>query len=148
MPPAEASPTESRREIVANFVRDVTEGRIALSIQQQKWRPEDIELIGSTASKLVVYLNDYLSGIKAGEEFDYLERQLLFCITVLRTYGAFKTKIDEPKLAEEVKSLETKVDSLASQLGEMLAILKEAEAKKAARRSGGRKKKEKKLETS
>jgi hypothetical protein len=145
-PPAELLPgqgtsPETRRELVAQFVKDISEGRIALSIDQEKWRPEDIELIGSTANRLIVHLNDYLSGTTAGEEFEFLERQLLFCVTVLRAYGAFKTKLNEPKVQEEMKVLESKVDSLAAQLGELLAILRETEAKKTARKTGGRRKK-------
>ena len=71
-----------RREIISKIVRDISEGRLILRVDQKGRRPEDVELISSTVGKLIGYLSDYVSGIKAGEELEFLERQTLlfhFC---------------------------------------------------------------------
>ena len=124
-PANEIEPTsnELRRETVSKFVRDVSDGKIAISIDLQKRRQEDIELISSISSKLILCLNDYLSGTKAGEEFEFLEKELLFCISTLRRYGAFKTEIKESKNDEEITRLESKIDSTQKQLEQILTIL-------------------------
>jgi|GEM_PF-2042578 ASC-1-like (ASCH) protein len=130
--------SESRREIVSKFVNDILQGKIALSINQEKWRQEDIELIGSTSKNLIVHLNDYLSGTKAGEEFEYVERQILFCMSVLRTYGAFKTNLSESKLEEEIRTLASKIDAIKAQLDGMLTMSKESAEKGRKRTATGK----------
>ncbi len=120
---ADKTTPEFRRRVVSNFVQDVTEGRIALSIDLEKRRPEDIELISNTSAKLISHLNEYISGVKAGEEQDFLERQLFFCISVLRTYDAFKTKMSETKLENEIRKLGSKVDITNKLLVDTLSVL-------------------------
>ena len=104
-----------QREIISKAVRDISEGRLVIRVDQKDRRPEDIDLIGTTVGKLITYMNDYVSGIKAGEELEFLERQLYFCISVLRTYDVLKTNTDESKLEESMRRLESKVDALSLQ---------------------------------
>lgn len=87
-----------------------------LGADQKGRRPEDIELISSTVGKLIGYVNDYISGTKAGDELEFLEKQLFFCISVLRTYDELKTNVNESKMEESLRRLESKTDGLALQL--------------------------------
>lgn len=116
----EPTPVELRKKVVADFARDVAEGRIFLSVDQTKWRQQDVELIGTTTSRLIRDLADYVSGTVAGEEFEFLEKQLFFSISVLRTYDAIKTNLDESKVEEGIRRLESKIDLINMQLSKML----------------------------
>ena len=111
---------EFRQEIVSKFVKDVAEGRVCLNLDIKGRRPEDIQLISDITGKLISYLNDYVLGTKAGEEFDFLERQLFFCISVLRSYDAFKTSIIPSKMEEDIQRIESKIDSVSKLLNETL----------------------------
>ena len=112
-----------RRETISKIVRDISEGRLILRMEQKGRRPEDVELISSTVGKLISYLNDYVSGTKAGEELEFLEKQLFFCMTVLRTYDVLKTNINESRIEDSLRRLESKTDALGLQLAEILKAL-------------------------
>ena len=133
-----------RRETISKIVRDISEGRLILRVEQTGRRPEDIELISSTVSKLISYLNDYISGTKAGEEFEFLEKQLFFCMSVLRTYDVLKTNINEPRIEESLQRLESKTDALGLQLAELMKTIDRknpsARAKRKIHKSSLRKK--------
>lgn len=88
-------------------------------VDQQGRRPEDVELISGTVGRLVGYINDYVSGTKAGEEFEFLEKQLFFCISVLRTYDSLKPNVNEAEMEETLLSVDSKMDAIGSQLAEM-----------------------------
>src|SRR5271169_872369 len=118
---SQTSLIDIRRKTVTEFVKDVSEGKLYLGIEQEKWRPQDIELIGTTAGKLIRDISEYVSGSVAGEEFEFLEKQIFFSISVLRTYDALKPGIDETKIELGVKRLETKLDNLDAKLTELLA---------------------------
>ncbi|MDG6904767.1 MAG: hypothetical protein JRN20_03160 [Nitrososphaerota archaeon] len=109
-----------RRDVITKTVKDISEGRLIIHFEHRERRPEDIELISSTVGKLIGYFNDYVSGIKAGEELEFLEKQLFFCISVLRTYDVLKTNTNESIVEESLKRLESKTDTLALQLKELL----------------------------
>jgi hypothetical protein len=121
--PSEAASPAFRKKVVSDFVRDVSEGRIALSLDYKDRRPEDIQMISDILAKLVNSLNDYVLGITAGEEFDFLERQLFFCISVLRTYDAFKTSLNESRVEIELSKLGLKVEESRKVLDEILASI-------------------------
>lgn len=123
-----------RRDVISNTVKDISEGRLIIRFEQKDRRPEDIELISSTVGKLIGYFNDYISGIKAGEELEFLEKQLFFCISVLRTYDVLKTNTNESIVEESLRRLESKTDALALQLKELL------EKDKPLRNTGSKKK--------
>jgi hypothetical protein len=109
-----------RRETISKIVKEISEGRLILRAEQTGRRPEDIELISSTVSQLISYLNDYVSGTKAGEELEFLEKQLFFCLSVLRTYDVLKTNTNESRIEENLRRLESKTDALGLQLAEIL----------------------------
>ena len=124
-PENEVEAKELRKQTVSRFVSDVAEGRVSLAIDYQSGRrPEDVEMISNTVSKLILHLNDYVAGTKAGEEFDFMERQLFFCISVLKTYNAFKTNLDESKLETCVLEIASKVDSNGKKIDEILEKLR------------------------
>jgi hypothetical protein len=116
----QASPVEIRRKTVSEFVKNVTEGKLYLSVDQKKWRSQDVELISVTAGKLIRDISDYVSGAVAGEEFEFLEKQIFFSISVLRTYDALKSGLDETKIDDGIRRLEAKLDDLNSRLDELL----------------------------
>lgn len=119
-----------RRETISKIIRDISEGRLILKIEQTGRRPEDVELISNTVGSLISYLNDYVSGIKAGEELEFLEKQLFFCMSVLRTYDVLKTNINESRMEESLRRLELKTDALGLQLAEIMKTI-ERESKSA-----------------
>jgi hypothetical protein len=133
-----------RRETISKIVRDISEGRLILRIEQTGRRPEDIELISSTVGKLISYLNDYISGTKAGEELEFLEKQLFFCMSVLRTYDVLKTNTNESRIEEGLQRLESKTDALGSQVTEILKAIDQsrivAEMKPKIKKSSPKKK--------
>ncbi len=106
-------------KIVSRFVRDVSAGKIALGVDPGNRRPEDIELISNTAAKLILYLNEYLTGAKAGKELEVLERQLSFSILVLETFGVFKERNIGLANPDEIRRLETKIDSTIKRLDQL-----------------------------
>jgi hypothetical protein len=116
----QASLVEIRRRTVSEFVKSVSEGKLYLSVDQKKWRPQDVELISITAGKLIRDISDYVSGSVAGEEFEFLEKQIFFSISVLRTYDALKTGLDETKIDDGIRKLEAKIDNLTAKLNELL----------------------------
>ncbi|MDA4111003.1 MAG: hypothetical protein OK439_00580 [Thaumarchaeota archaeon] len=120
---SQESPAELRRKVVLDFVRDISEGRLFLSIDQKKWRQQDIDLIGNTTGRLIRDLSEYVSGAVAGEEFEFLEKQIFFSISVLRTYDTLKTSTNESRVEDELKRLESKVDSLGSKIDDMITIV-------------------------
>jgi hypothetical protein len=122
-PPDEAASPELRKRVVTEFVRDVSEGRISLSLDYRDRRPEDIQMVSDVLAKLVNSLNSYVLGLTAGEEFDFLERQLFFCVTVLRTYGAFKTTLNPTKVEEELQKLSTRIGESKASLDKILIQL-------------------------
>jgi hypothetical protein len=128
--PNEPASPEFRKKIVSDFVKDVAEGAISLSLDYKGRRPEDIQMISDILGKLVNSLNDYVLGLTAGEEFDFLERQLFFCISVLRTYDAFKTNLNPTRVEGELQELETKIEDSRAVLNEILAKLNSLEKKK------------------
>ena len=109
--------------MVSRVIKDICEGRLIFRVDQQGRRPEDIELVSGTVGRLVGYINDYVSGTKAGEEFEFLEKQLFFCISVLRTYDALKPNVNERWMEESLRSLESKSDAIGLQLSEVVKIL-------------------------
>jgi hypothetical protein len=109
-----------RRRVVSEFAKSVAEGRVFLSMDQARWRPQDVELISSTAGRLIKDLSDYVSGTVAGEEFEFLEKQLFFSISVLRTYNALKTNLDEAKVEADIHRLESKIDKIDSYLSTLV----------------------------
>ena len=111
---------EIRRKTVSEFVKNVSDGKLYLSVDQKKWRPQDVELISVTAGKLIRDISDYVSGTVAGEEFEFLEKQIFFSISVLRTYDALKSGLDETKIDVGIRRLEAKLDNLNSRLDEMI----------------------------
>src|SRR5271169_4807809 len=117
---SQTSLIDIRRKTVTEFVKDVSEGKLYLGIEQEKWRPQDIELIGTTAGKLIRDISEYVSGSVAGEEFEFLEKQIFFSISVLRTYDALKSGLDETKIDDGIRRLEAKLDDLNSRLDELL----------------------------
>jgi hypothetical protein len=121
------TPIELRRKVVADFARDVAEGRIYLSVDQTKWRPQDVELVSTTTSRLIRDLADYVSGAVAGEEYEFLEKQIFFSISVLRTYDALKTNLSESRVDEGIRRLETKIDLANQQLARILQVLAKEE---------------------
>jgi hypothetical protein len=112
-----------RAENVSKTVKDICEGRLVFRIDHRDRRPEDIELISGTVGRLVGYVNDYVSGTKAGEEFEFLEKQLFFCISTLRTYDALKANVNEARLETGLRNLEAKADALDAKLGEVVKML-------------------------
>jgi hypothetical protein len=136
--PNEPASPEFRKKVVSDFVRDVAEGGISLSLDYKERRPEDIQMISDILAKLVNGLNDYVLGLTAGEEFDFLERQLFFCITVLRTYDAFKTSLAPSKVESELQRLEGKIEDSQVLLSDILAALQKP--KKKASENKGKKK--------
>jgi hypothetical protein len=117
---SQSSLVDIRRKTVTEFVKDVAAGKLYLSIDQEKWRPQDVELIGTTAGKLIRDISEYVSGAVAGEEFEFLEKQIFFSISVLRTYDALKPGFDKSEIELGVKRLETKLDNLDAKLAELL----------------------------
>ncbi len=131
---------ELRKKTVSDFVKSVAEGSISLSLDFKERRPEDIQMISDILAKLVNSLNDYILGLTAGEELEFLERQLFFCISVLRTYDAFKTSLKPSKVEEELQNLQQKLDDSRSVLNEILeAIQKQPKSKVAERKPRKRK---------
>lgn len=122
----ETVPANYRKEVVAKFVEDISEGRVSLNVNYKELRQQDVELVSDVSGKLIRHLNDYVSGAKAGEEFEFLEKELFFCISVLRTYGSFKTTLSESKAEEELRRLESKIDAMSSSLGQILPKLQES----------------------
>ena len=120
----ELAPAELRKKVVADFARDVSQGRILLSIDQQRWRQQDVDLISSTAGGLMRDLADYVSGSVAGEEFEFLEKQIFFAISVLRTYDAVKSNFSESRAEEAIRKLEAKADRLDEKVNEILQVLR------------------------
>jgi hypothetical protein len=118
---SQASLVEIRRKTVSEFVKNVSEGKLYLSVDQKKWRPQDVELISVTAGKLIRDISDYVSGAVAGEEFEFLEKQIFFSISVLRTYDALKSGLDETKIDDGIRRLEAKLDDLTTRLNELVA---------------------------
>ena len=114
---------EFRKKVVSDFVKDVAEGRVSLGLDYKARRPEDIEMISDILAKLVGHLNDYVLGLKGGEEFDFLERQLFFCISVLRTYDAFKTNLSTSIVEDELRKLESKVEDSKTVLDQILSAV-------------------------
>jgi hypothetical protein len=112
-----------RREFVSKVVSDICEGRLVFRVDQQGRRPEDIELVSSTVGRLVGYINDYVAGTKAAEEFEFLEKQLFFCVTVLRTYDALKPNVNEANMEATLRNLEAKVDSIGLQLAQVMSAV-------------------------
>jgi hypothetical protein len=117
--------TEFRRKTVLEFVKSVSEGKLYLSVDQKKWRLQDVELISVTAGKLIRDIADYVSGTVAGEEFEFLEKQIFFSISVLRTYDALKSGLDETKIDDGIKRVEAKLDNLSERFDEILRPRKE-----------------------
>jgi hypothetical protein len=117
---SQSSLVDIRRKTVTEFVKDVAVGKLYLSIDQEKWRHQDVELIGATAGKLIRDISEYVSGAIAGEEFEFLEKQIFFSISVLRTYDALKPGFDKSEIELGVKRLETKLDNLDAKLAELL----------------------------
>lgn len=139
-----------RRETISKIIRDISEGRLILKVEQTGRRPEDIELISTTVAKLISYLNDYVSGTKAGEELEFLEKQLFFCMSVLRTYDVLKANINESRIEEGLQRLESKTEALVLQITEIMKVIDRKEPsvapkrkihKNSSKRNGGRKKK-------
>jgi hypothetical protein len=120
-----SSPT-FRSELVSKVVKDICEGRLVFRVDQRGRRPEDIELVSGTVGRFVGYINDYVSGTKAAEEFEFLEKQLFFCISVLRTYDALRPNVNETKLEETLQSLEAKADAITVQLAEVSKAVRES----------------------
>ncbi|MFI5419604.1 MAG: hypothetical protein ACHQ1H_01410 [Nitrososphaerales archaeon] len=120
----EKFPLDLRRKVVADFVRDISEGRLFLSIDHKKWGQQDIDLIGNTTGRLIRDLSEYVSGAVAGEEFEFLEKQIFFSISVLRTYDSLKTNINESRVEDELRKLQYKVDSLTERMEELLRAKK------------------------
>jgi hypothetical protein len=112
-----------RRQVISKTVRDISEGRLVLRVDQKSRRPEDIELISGTVGKLIGQLNDLVSGTKAGEELEFLEKELFFCISVLRTYDVLKTNTEESRVEESLRKLEARTDSINLRLDEILDTL-------------------------
>jgi hypothetical protein len=136
---SQVSLVEIRRKTVSEFVKNVAEGKLYLSVDQKKWRPQDVELISVTAGRLIRDISDYVSGAVAGEEFEFLEKQIFFSISVLRTYDALKSGLDETKIDGGIRRLEAKLDDLNSRLDELLPRKEEpASASVRATDSGGR----------
>jgi hypothetical protein len=108
----EKSAGELRHKVVLDFVRDISEGRLYLGVDQKKWGLQDIELIGNTTGRLIRDLSEYVSGAVAGEEFEFLEKQIFFSISVLRTYDTLKTNINESRVEAELRNLQFRVESL------------------------------------
>jgi hypothetical protein len=140
--PNEPASPEFRKKIVSDFVKDVAEGSISLSLDYKGRRPEDIQMISDILAKLVNNLNNYVLGLTAGEEFDFLERQLFFCISVLRTYDAFKTNLSQSKIEDHLQTLESKFEESKVTLDKILASVnsgnkrkKSGEKKSASRKS-------------
>jgi hypothetical protein len=119
---SQESPGDLRHKVVLDFVRDISEGRLFLSIDQKKWRQQDIDLIGNTTGRLIRDLSEYVSGAVAGEEFEFLEKQIFFSISVLRTYDTLKTSTNESRVEDQLRKLESKVDMLSSKLDNVLTI--------------------------
>ena len=125
-----------RHKVVLDFVRDISEGRLFLSIDQKKWGPQDIELIGNTTGRLIRDLAEYVSGAVAGEEFEFLEKQIFFSISVLRTYDTLKTNINESRVEAELRKLQFTVESLGIKIDEAIETLnKEAPGKEKDRKT-------------
>lgn len=124
----ESVSSEFRKRVVSEFVKDVAEGRLGLNLDYRNMRPEDIQMIGDILSKLIKYLNEYVLGVTAGEEFDFLERQLFFSISVLRSYEAFKTTISQSRLEEDIQRLESKIDHTNNVLTQLLVSNEEGRA--------------------
>jgi hypothetical protein len=134
-----------RSELVSKVVKDICEGRLVFRVDQRGRRPEDVELVSGTVGRFVGYINDYVSGTKAAEEFEFLEKQLFFCISVLRTYDALRPNVNETNLEETLRSLDAKADAIRVQLAEVLKAISEssrqATTKRAARGLPGKNKK-------
>jgi hypothetical protein len=137
--PNEPVSPEFRKKIVSDFVKDVAEGGISLSLDYNGRRPEDIQMISDILAKLVNSLNDYVLGLTAGEEFDFLERQLFFCISVLKTYDAFKTSLSPTKVEGELQRLETKLEDSRALLVEILGKMDAEKKKSGEKKSRARK---------
>ncbi len=120
----EKLPADLRRKVVVDFVRDISEGRLFLSIDHKKWGPQDVDLIGNTTGRLIRDLSEYVSGAVAGEEFEFLEKQIFFSISVLRTYDSLKTNINESRVEEELRTLQKKMDGLNARLEELFGARK------------------------
>jgi hypothetical protein len=120
---SQESPSELRHKVVLDFVRDISEGRLFLSIDQKKWRQQDIDLIGNTTGRLIRDLSEYVSGAVAGEEFEFLEKQIFFSISVLRTYDTLKTSTNESRVEDGLKKLESKVENLSAKLDDILTAI-------------------------
>jgi hypothetical protein len=119
----EKSTGELRHRVVLDFVRDISEGRLFLSIDQKKWGLQDIELIGNTTGRLIRDLSEYVSGAVAGEEFEFLEKQIFFSISVLRTCNTLKTNTSESRVETELRNLQSKLDALGTRIDEALETL-------------------------
>ncbi|HXQ91994.1 MAG TPA: hypothetical protein VN739_03245 [Nitrososphaerales archaeon] len=119
---SQLSLVEIRRKTVSEFVEKVSEGKLYLSVDQKKWRPQDVELISVTAGRLIRDISDYVSGSVAGEEFEFLEKQIFFSISVLRTYDALKSGLDETKIDNDIRRVEEKLDNLRARFDELLTI--------------------------
>jgi hypothetical protein len=117
---SQGSLVEIRRKTVSEFVEKVSEGKLYLSVDQKKWRPQDVELISVTAGRLIRDISDYVSGSVAGEEFEFLEKQIFFSISVLRTYDALKSGLEETKIDDGIRRVEKKIDNLSARLDELL----------------------------
>jgi hypothetical protein len=131
---SESVSPELRKKTVSDFVKSVAEGSISLSLDFKERRPEDIQMISDILAKLVNSLNDYVLGLTAGEEFDFLERQLFFCISVLKTYDAFKTGLKPSRVEEELLNLQQKLDDSRSVLNEILEAIQKTPKRKVAER--------------
>jgi hypothetical protein len=128
---SEPATPELRKKVVADFVREVAEGSISLRLDFKDRRPEDIQMLSDILAKLVNGLNDYFLGLTAGEEFDFLERRLFFCITVLRTYDAFKTSLAPSKVESELQKLGSKLEDLKTMLKDIQSAAETSPKKRA-----------------
>jgi hypothetical protein len=131
---------EIRHKVVLDFVRDISEGRLFLSIDQKKWGPQDIDLIGNTTGRLIRDLSEYVSGAVAGEEFEFLEKQIFFSISVLRTYDTLKTNVNESRVEAELRKLQFKIDALGTRIDDSFGT--------ANKKSPSEKERERKLKVS
>ena len=122
----EESPGELRHKVVLEFIKDISEGRLFLSIDQKKWGQQDVDLIGNTTGRLIRDLSEYVSGAVAGEEFEFLEKQIFFSISVLRTYNTLKTSTNESRVEGELRKLESKMEDLSAKISDALEVLNNA----------------------
>jgi hypothetical protein len=131
--PEEPVKPEKRRQVVEEFVNDVSEGKISLGLDYRNRRPQDVEMIADIVGKFINYLNDYILGLKGGEEFEFLEKQLFFSITALRTFDAFKTSISRSKVEENLERLESKIEQSNELLNNLVIRLEKNSQTKSRR---------------